>query len=316
MKRLAVSFILAFLAAFAPARAEAPQTVQAHPALWHAHGDRGTVYLLGSVHVLPPNVDWQTSEIKRAIMRTDVFVFEVPLDADTLNRITALVGERGTLPPGQSLRKMLPPDSQADLDKVLAAVQLPETAVDNKRPWLVSFMLEAILLKKHMQQFTLGVDAVVDELAKKSAKQVRYLETVDQQIALIAPSDPTVELQSFEAELKSFETADSDIATITDAWEKGDTVALDAVSSKEFEGHPEARAAFFTDRNRDWAKQIEAMLHERKTFFITVGAGHLVGKEGVPALLRADGYKVGAVGQFLARIEFRPSSIRARQRWP
>jgi len=292
MKRLAALFILAFLAAFAPAWTQTPQTVQAHPALWRVHGDHAAVYLLGSIHVLPPNVNWQTPEIKRAIKRADAFVFEIPLDAGTLNRVTALVGERGTLPPGQSLRKMLPPDSQANLDKVLAAVQLPATAVDNKRPWLVSFMLDAILLKKHMQQFALGADSVIGERAKTSGKPILYLETVDQQLALIAPSDPTVELQSFEADLKSFETEDSDIAAITDAWERGDTAALDAVTSKEFADHPEARAVFFTDRNRNWVKQIEAMLHERKTFFITVGAGHLAGKNGVPALLRADGYKV------------------------
>ena len=67
-----------------------------------------------------------------------------------------------------------------------------------------------------------------------------------------------------------------------------------AVAKRLFDGgqYPEARAAFFTDRNRAWVKQIEAMLRERKTFFITVGAGHLVGKDSVPALLRADGYKV------------------------
>jgi hypothetical protein len=292
MTRLAAFFSLAFLAAFAPARADAPQTVQAHPALWRVHGDHKDVYLLGSIHVLPPNVNWQTPEIKRAIKRADAFVFEIPLGIDTLNRVTALVGERGTLPPGQSLRKMLPPDRQADLDKVLASVQLPVTAVDNKRPWLVSFMLDAIVLKRHMQQFTLGADSVVSEQATKSGKPIRYLETVDQQLALLAPSDPAVELQSFEAELRSFETADSDVAAMIDAWEKGDTAALNAVTAKEFEGHPEARAAFFTDRNRAWVKQIEAMLHERKTFFITVGAGHLIGKDSVPALLRADGYRV------------------------
>ena len=292
MKRLAAFFVLAFLAAFAPARAEAPQTVEAHPALWRAHGDRGTVYLLGSIHVLPPNVNWQTPEIKRAIKRADAFVFEVPLDAGTVNRITELVGERGTLPPGQSLRKMLPPDSQADFDKVLASVDLPVTAVDNKRPWLVSLMLDTIAMKKHMQQFDLGADNIITAQAKTSRKPMLYLETVDQQLALIAPSDPTVELQSFEAELKSFETEDSDISAITGAWERGDTAALEAVSAKEFADHPEARAVFFTDRNRAWVKQIEAMLHEGKTFFVTVGAGHLTGKDGVPNLLRADGYKV------------------------
>ncbi len=292
MKRLAAFFVLAFLAAFAPAHAEKPQTVQAHPALWRIHGDHGTAYLFGAIHVLPPNVSWQTPEIKRAIKRADAFVFEIPLDAGTTNRVMALLSERGTLPPGQSLRKMLPPDSQADLDKALASVQLPLTTVDNKRPWLVSLMLDAILLKKHLRQFALGSDSVITKLAKASGKPILYLETVDQQLALIAPSDPVVELEFFQAGLKSFATADDDIVAVTDAWIRGDAAALDAVTAKEFEGHPEAHAAYFTDRNRNWVQQIEAMLRERKTFFVTVGAGHLVGKDSVPALLRANGYKV------------------------
>jgi uncharacterized protein YbaP (TraB family) len=294
MKRFAALFFLAFLAAFAPALAQttAPQTVQAQPALWRVQGDHGTVYLFGSIHVLPPNVDWQTPQVKRAAKRADVFVFEIPLGVDTVNRITALVGERGTLAPGQSLRQMLPPDSQADLDKALASLQLPETAVDNKRPWLVSLMIDAVLMRKHMQQFEFGADHILTQQATDRKMEIRYLETVDQQLALLAPGDPTVELQSFEAELKSFQTEDSDLVAVTDAWEKGDTAALDDITNKEFKDHPEARAAFFTDRNRNWVKEIEAMLHERKIFFISVGVGHLVGKDGVPNLLRADGYKV------------------------
>jgi hypothetical protein len=292
MKRLAASFVLAFLAALAFAHAQAPQTVDAHPALWRVHGDRGTAYLLGSIHVLPPNVNWRTPEIKRAIKRADAFVFEIPLDVNTLNRVTALVGERGTLPPGESLRKMLPADSQADLDKVLAEIKLPLTAVDNKQPWLVSLMLDSIVMTKQMKEFAMGADGVIGAQAKASGKPVLYLETVDQQLALIAPSDPKVELQSLEAGLKSFETADSDLFAIINAWEKGDTATLGAVVTKEFEDRPEAHATFFTDRNRNWVKQIEAMLHEPKTFFIAVGAGHLAGKDSVPDLLRADGYKV------------------------
>ena len=46
------------------------------------------------------------------------------------------------------------------------------------------------------------------------------------------------------------------------------------------------------DRNQRWVPQIEAMLKEKHIFFITVGAGHLTGPKGVPALLRKAGYKV------------------------
>ena len=289
MKRFAALLLFGFVALPAPA---APHIVHAHPTLWRVEGDHGSVTLFGSVHVLPPNVDWQTPELKHAVKDADIFVFEVPLDSDTISHVSALMEQRGSLPQGQSLRQMLPPDSQADLDKAVASIGMPQAALDNKRPWLVSLMLVSAHLQQHQQQFALGADSVVLQQATASKKPIRYLETADQQLALIAPSDPKVELESLEEELRSFATEDADIAAITSAWETGNTATLDTLSSKEFIGHPGARATFFTDRNRNWVKQIEAMLRERKTFFITVGAGHLVGKDGIPAMLRADGYKV------------------------
>ena len=55
---------------------------------------------------------------------------------------------------------------------------------------------------------------------------------------------------------------------------------------------PEMKKALLTDRNQNWVGQIEKMLTEKKVFFITVGAGHLAGPDGVPALLREAGYRV------------------------
>ena len=60
----------------------------------------------------------------------------------------------------------------------------------------------------------------------------------------------------------------------------------------ELADQPDVKKALLTDRNRRWALQIQTMLREKRIFFITVGAGHLAGADGVPALLRAAGYKV------------------------
>ena len=64
------------------------------------------------------------------------------------------------------------------------------------------------------------------------------------------------------------------------------------LTNAELADQPDAKKALLTDRNQRWALQIETMLREKRVFFITVGAGHLAGPEGVPALLRAAGYKV------------------------
>ncbi|HYS45702.1 MAG TPA: TraB/GumN family protein, partial [Rhizomicrobium sp.] len=76
---------------------------QAFPSLWHIKGDpikgdRGEVYLLGAVHVLPANLHWRTPGIGRALSRSDVLVFEVPQDETALAQLNGLIQAQGFLP--------------------------------------------------------------------------------------------------------------------------------------------------------------------------------------------------------------------------
>ena len=294
MRSIAAAFLLALFASQIPVAADSASLniVEAHPALWRVHSAHGTVYLFGSVHLLPQNVNWHTAKVNRAMRRASVFVFEIPIDDAAKDRIKTLIATRGTLPAGQSLRGMLPPESQRDYDKAMAYLGIPGAALDTRRPWLASLMLDAIVLIKRSQLVAFGVDVIMTGEAKDTGKKLRYLETLDQQIALLMPQDPAVELQDFEVELREIETEDQELDKLTKAWESGDVATIADLTNHAFDGRPEARAVLFDNRNHVWVKQIEAMLHEHKTFFVTVGAGHLVGDAGVPALLRADGYKV------------------------
>ena len=294
-RSVAAVFLFALHGLFGPLQsiaAAAPEVVQAHPALWRVDGKHGTVYILGSIHLLPLNVNWHSPDVNRAMKRADVFVFEVAIDSNTDNRVRQLIDTQGTLPPGQSLRGLLPPASQADYDKALAYLGLPLQAVDDKRPWLAKLMMYASVLFKHHQLTDTGVDKLVTGEAMALGKEVRTLETVDQQIELIKPSNPDVELQSFVMELHTIETEDAYVVSMTRAWEMGDAATIGEITDAIFAGYPEQRATLLTVRNQAWLKTIEAMLNEHKTFFVTVGASHLVGDDGLPALLRAAGYKV------------------------
>lgn len=294
MRAIAAVFLLAFVASQVPVVADtaSPKIVEAHPALWRVQSPHGTVYLFGSVHLLPQNVNWHTAEVNRAMHRASVFVFEIPIDDAAKARVQTLIATNGSLPAGQSLRGMLPSESQKDYDKALAYLGIPKAALDTKRPWLASLVLDTIVLMRRQQWAAFGVDVIMTGEAKDAGKKLRYLENLNQQIPLLMPLDPKVELEDFEVELKEIELADQELNTMTKAWETGDVNTIAEFNSHDFEGRPEARAVFLDNRNHAWVKQIEAMLREHKTFFITVGAGQLAGKAGVPALLRADGYKV------------------------
>src|SRR6185437_9468020 len=94
IRTLAMLGTLLLFAAQGPAPAPAPaptRSVQAHPALWTVHGPNGTMYLLGSIHVLPPELQWRTPQIDAALKAADIFVFEISMDATQRADIQAFV---------------------------------------------------------------------------------------------------------------------------------------------------------------------------------------------------------------------------------
>ena len=79
---------------------------------------------------------------------------------------------------------------------------------------------------------------------------------------------------------------------IVSAWHRGDTAKLERLLGEGMEKFPDLYRTLTTDRNRKWLPRIETMLHEKQDYLIIVGALHLVGKDGLVALLERQGYKV------------------------
>ena len=299
MKKFAAA-ILALLATLSLAGSLAgAQTVKpslpgsiAHPALWHVAGEAGEVYLLGSIHVLPPHVRWHTRPINMALSRADIFVFEVPEDAAAVSELQGLIKKNGFLPPDQKLRDLLHPRFRADYDAAVKSSGLDADGVDSERPWLAGIQLMFTQISKLHYASSNGVDCVLMESAVRNHKPVRYFETIADQFALLAPDDPALELQEFEAGLADLRDVSAGIRPMVTAWANGDQARLDALINGDLDQFPKARKLLLDDRNQRWVPQIEAMLKEKHVFFVTVGAGHLTGPRGVPALLRKAGYRV------------------------
>jgi uncharacterized protein YbaP (TraB family) len=55
---------------------------------------------------------------------------------------------------------------------------------------------------------------------------------------------------------------------------------------------PKLYKRLVTDRNSKWLPLIDAYMNTPQTEFILVGAGHLVGPEGIIALLKKKGYMI------------------------
>jgi hypothetical protein len=277
-----------------PARAADTPSVQAHPALWTVHGPKATVYLLGSIHVLPKNLNWHTPQIDAALKSADVFVFEIPMDeTQDKQRVQDFISRNGLLPAGMALPSMLNAEERQDYAAAVSLAHVPADNLSPMRPWLAALTLQAgLVLQQHLSPDD-GLDKQVYALAlKKPGVSFRAFETLEQQLKLLMPEDQSLELQEFDSDLKEMLTETTEVHDLIAAWSKGDVKTLNAITNTGFKDNPRAEKVLFEDRNRAWVVQLKQMLAENRTFFVTVGAGHLAGPLGVPALLRQEGYKV------------------------
>lgn len=286
-------FALAVLVFAVPATAEVQLAkIAARPALWTVHSKTATVYLFGSIHLLPANLVWHTPEIDRAMESASTFMFEAPLDAAGKQQVADFVREHGSLPQGTTLRSLLPPKTLTDYERALASADLVPEQLDGERPWLAAIVLDVAYLQHMHYVVADGVDQQVFAYATAHSKQVRTFETPAQQLSLFMPKDKSLEIQEFGADLKEFQSEESTIGAMVDAWGAGDAKSVGRLMNKSLDSEPGARKILIDNRNHNWIKILDEVLAKPGVTFVTVGTGHLVGPGGVPTLLRKQGYSV------------------------
>ncbi len=212
----------------APAVAKAPAAVaRAHPALWTVHGPKGTMYLLGSIHVLPPDLKWRTPQIDKALKSADVFVFEIPMDATQKADIQAFVKENGYLPPGTALPSLLDGEARKDYNAALNLTHVPPEKLVTMRPWLALLVLETGIVTQENLSADAGVDRQVYAYALgRKGGDILTLETVEQQLRLLMPEDQSLEMQEFDAGLKDLLNETTSVNDLVSAWTRGDVAKL------------------------------------------------------------------------------------------
>ena len=286
------SALLFLLAASATQAQQQNYVIEAHPAMWKVNTPTATAYLLGSIHLLPPNVHWQTPQIEAAMKKADTFVFEVPIDEAATKQIADYINANGTLPNGVTLPSLLSPKQLKDYKAALATTGVQPAVVMNKRPWLAALVFDVASAVHAHYSLDSGVDHQVDLYAQAQRRNIAHFETVADQLALFTPKDRALEIEEFDVGLKEIVSDPDELGRLVEAWESGDAAHVAAIMNAALAQDPDAAKALLEDRNTKWVAELKTMLGQHHTYFITVGAGHLVGPKSLPAMLRAAGYKV------------------------
>lgn len=279
---------LALTAAFVLPLATPARAQDAAPALWVVRDADSTIYLFGTVHVLKPDVAWASARVDQAFDSAGDVWFEIS-DPDNTAAIVPLIQQHG-LSPDRPLSSRLAADELARLDVAARSIGATAAQMDPMRPWFAGLNLAMAPLTKAGYAAGSGVELTLLARAKESGKTVRAFETLEQQIRMMATMPEEVELSFLRSGLEDYDRADEMLDGMVAAWRVGDTDALNAVMVEEMaRDYPDLYRIMLTDRNADWANQIEERLKGSGVTFVAVGAGHLVGEGSVQDYLARKG---------------------------
>ncbi len=270
----------------------AAQEVQARPPVWIVRDADSELLLFGSVHVLPPGLDWRPDALDAALAKADDLWFELPIDAESEAKVGQLAAAQGMLPEGQSLSALLPPESAERLKAVAADLGASMAVLDRLEPWFAEVVLAGAQFQKAGANAGAGVEKQVSASAPPSARR-RAFESPEQQIAIFDAAPMPEQLASLEESLRELQDNPEAYDKLVAHWLAGDLAALDADALGPLrEAAPGVYARLVTDRNEAWLKTLKARLDGSGRTVVVVGVGHLVGEGGLPTRLRALGYSV------------------------
>jgi uncharacterized protein len=263
----------------------------AQPALWRVADADTTVYLFGSIHMLPPGATWRSDAVDRAFAEAPVVYFEADVLGDPAGMM-ALVERLGRLPSTQTLSAQLSPDQSLALGAVAARLGLSRPALDTMQPWYAAVVISDAAIRAAGYGSEAGVDTQLRQDATGAGKQLRFLETVEQQLSALATLPLDVQLDYLGLTLDEAGNVKPLLVRMVEAWRSGDVDTLARVLiAEDMARLPALEEALLTRRNADWSNRINALLGaEPGTFFMTVGAAHLIGDGSVQTELAAHGH--------------------------
>jgi uncharacterized protein YbaP (TraB family) len=251
------------------------------------------IYLLGSMHLASSEIYPLRKEIMQAFEAATTLVVEVDTTGDNQIEIQQLMLSKGTYPPGESIRDHLTLDTYVRLEEHAERLGLPIGVVASMRP---GFLVTALSAMK-MIQLGLSPEQGVDQHflnAAQGKKSIASLETAEQQVDLLL-GFPQPDLQVRQT-LESLDSMGELIDELVALWKLGDAKSLQTLMLDDvLNEYPEYRLVYermFDQRNHAMTAKIETFFLAPEKYFVVVGAGHLVGEEGIVSLLKNRGYKV------------------------
>lgn len=263
--------------------------------MWEIRGAANTVTILGSIHFLRPD-DPLPRPVMAAYEDAEVIVMELDLDDTDPLAMQGLVQKLGIDPQGRSLELVLGAEDWRRAQQKAQAMELDLALVRGFEPWLAAVTVTQLRLQQLGFQSDYGVEQRILQRARGDRKEIRGLETAEQQLSLLDRLSPQAQRTFLMVTLDEAAEIGAQIDDIVSAWQAGDTRALEDEFLEGLRDQPEIYRSIVVQRNRNWVKPIVALTRSREDVLVVVGTLHLVGPDSVIRLLAQQGLQPRQIG--------------------
>lgn len=260
--------------------------------LWKAQSKTGIVYVLGSLHLMKKESYPLNTKIENAFEQSNVLAVEANI-SDIAKMDLQKLMQNAFYQGNETIERHVSRETYELIKKETGNLGMPLELIIKQKPWFLSLTLTSLQLAKLGFDPNYGIDNYFLQKSM-SRKRIVELESIDYQLALLSGfSDREQELFLLHT-LRDMKTIEQEINQLLRAWTSGDVKSIESLLLKESvnRGMEHIYEKLFYERNRNMTSKIEEFLKTKETYFVVIGAGHLVGNKGIIEILRKKGYSV------------------------
>lgn len=264
------------------------------PWIWQVEGGSARIWLVGVLHVAGREEERHYHPYADLLGSVSQVYFEtLPGAWETLGARKVLE-HRGALGKSSSLKGLVSEETYQLVERL--AVEHPGVfpEVRRFRPWLACLEVEKAAYRRLGLTAESGLEDHLAAQAVRLARPIGALETPAEQIEALASLPRREQEEALSNTLTEFAAGSPAMKEVRSAWMSGDLEVMRQVLALiPGRDRTPLQRALLDERNRKWAKRLEAKLGEREPVMIAVGVNHLIAPGiGLPELLRDRGFKV------------------------
>jgi hypothetical protein len=251
-----------------------------------------TVYLFGTIHLLPENYQWRTAKLDEVMGGSQQLVVETIVDEKNPQKLFQAMASLAFSPGLPPLADRVPTAKRADLIQAVKKSGFPPQALDKMETWAAAFILLGNQYRDMGLKGQEGVEMVLRRAFATQNKPVGELESNVEQLSFFDKLPETAQRQLLEGAIDQSSDTRAQFDQMLSAWARGDVKGIARSFNRDLAGSPALREALLTARNANWTRWIEQRMAQPGAIMVAVGSGHLAGPDSVVSQLKRDGYRV------------------------